>query len=120
MDYEIKELVTPQNYKERIKSEKDTAPEQYKYWKEKHPDALLLFRVGDFYEAYCEDAMACSEILGVTLTKGKSYRLAGFPYHALDIYLPKLIHAGKRVAICEPIVEKKKKSISEVVGNARV
>lgn len=120
MEYKIAEVVTPQNYKERTEMEIDKAPEQYKYWKGKHPNALLLFRVGDSYEAYCEDAIACLEILGVTLTRGKSYRLAGFPYHALDIYLPKLIRAGKRVAICEPIVEKKKKSISEVVGNARV
>lgn len=103
MEYEIKELVTPKTYKKRMKEAYDKAPRHFKYWKGKHPDALLLFRVGDFYEAYCEDAIACSEILGVTLTRGKSYRLAGFPYHALDIYLPKLIRAGKRVAICEHI-----------------
>lgn len=79
--------------------------------KAKHPDALLLFRVGDFYEAYDEDAVKAGEILGITVTRkfnskdkgsdGHTLRLAGFPYHALDTYLPKLIRAGLRVAICD-------------------
>ena len=73
-----------------------------------HNDRLLLFRVGDFYEAYCEDAQKVSEVLGITLTKRNGedgYYLAGFPYHALDTYLPKLIRAGLRVAICDDISE---------------
>ena len=73
-----------------------------------HNDRLLLFRVGDFYEAYCEDAQKSSEVLGITLTKRNGedgYYLAGFPYHALDTYLPKLIRAGLRVAICDDISE---------------
>ena len=73
-----------------------------------HNDRLLLFRIGDFYEAYCEDAQKASEVLGITLTKRNGedgYYLAGFPYHALDTYLPKLIRAGLRVAICDDISE---------------
>ena len=75
--------------------------------KTKHPDAVMLFRCGDFYETYCEDAVAASEILGITLTKrnngkgGQTIEMAGFPHHALDTYLPKLIRAGRRVAICD-------------------
>jgi DNA mismatch repair protein MutS len=81
--------------------------------KEKHPDALLLFRCGDFYETYCEDAVAASSILGITLTrrnntKGqKGDEMAGFPHHALDTYLPKLIRAGRRVAICDQLEDPK-------------
>jgi hypothetical protein len=79
--------------------------------KSKHPDALLLFRTGDFYETYGQDAEKSSRILGITLTKstktkdkeGKPLTMAGFPYHALDSYLPKLIRAGERVAICDQI-----------------
>lgn len=84
---------------------------QFNELKTKHPDALLLFRVGDFYEAYDEDAVKAGEILGITVTRkfnskekgsdGHTLKLAGFPYHALDTYLPKLIHAGVRVAICD-------------------
>lgn len=82
---------------------------QYNDLKQKHPDALLLFRCGDFYETYKEDAVKASNILGITLTKhskrmdeeGKPLKMAGFPYHALDTYLPKLIRAGERVAICD-------------------
>ena len=73
-----------------------------------HNDRLLLFRVGDFYEAYCEDAQKASEVLGITLTKRNGengFYLAGFPYHALDTYLPKLIRAGLSVAICDDISE---------------
>jgi DNA mismatch repair ATPase MutS len=79
--------------------------------KSKHPDALLLFRTGDFYETYQQDARKASQILGITLTKssktqgpdGKPVEMAGFPYHALDTYLPKLIRAGERVAICDQL-----------------
>ena len=74
--------------------------------KAKHPDAVMLFRCGDFYETYSTDAIVAAEILGITLTKrangkGKTIEMAGFPHHALDTYLPKLIRAGKRVAICD-------------------
>lgn len=84
---------------------------QYNELKTKHPDAHLLFRVGDFYEAYDEDAVKAGEILGITVTRkfnskdkgsdGHALKLAGFPYHTLDTYLPKLINAGQRVAICD-------------------
>ena len=82
--------------------------------KAKHPDALMLFRCGDFYETYCDDAIEASRILGITLTKrnnGASVgsEMAGFPHHALDTYLPKLIRAGKRVAICDQLEDPKKK-----------
>lgn len=85
--------------------------EQYEAMKAKHPDAVLLFRLGDFYECFGEDAVTCADILQITLTrlmnggKGKSIELAGFPHHALDTYLPKLVRAGKRVAICEQLEE---------------
>ena len=83
--------------------------------KAKHPDALLLFRCGDFYETYNEDATVAADILGITLTKRSSVSgtsasgtaMAGFPYHALDTYLPKLIRAGKRVAICDHLEDRK-------------
>jgi DNA mismatch repair ATPase MutS len=80
---------------------------QYNSIKAKHPDAILLFRVGDFYETFGEDAIRASEILGITLTRrangsAQFVELAGFPYHALDTYLPRLVRAGQRVAICEP------------------
>lgn len=92
---------------------------QYQEMKKKHPDAILLFRVGDFYEIFGEDAKAASEILCITLTRranGKQYiELAGFPHHSLDIYLPKLVRAGHRVAICEqlenPYIKKSQKKI---------
>lgn len=79
---------------------------QYEEMKKKHPDALLLFRVGDFYETFSDDAVAAAEILNITLTrrengKANKIELAGFPHNALDLYLPKLVRAGKRVAICE-------------------
>ena len=75
--------------------------------KAKHPDAVILFRVGDFYETYCEDAKKIAEVLGLTLTRQAKTKmdLTGFPYHALDTYLPKLIRAGLRVAICDDISE---------------
>lgn len=74
---------------------------QYKQMKEKNPNAILLFRHGDFYETYFEDAAAAAEVLGITLTKKGDMPLAGFPHHALEQYLPKLVRAGKRVAICD-------------------
>ena len=77
----------------------------YESMKAKHPDAILLYRCGDFYEAFGEDAKAVSEVLGITLTrrnaKDITAQMAGFPHHALDSYLPKLVRAGKRVAICD-------------------
>ena len=79
--------------------------------KAKHPDAVILFRVGDFYESYFDDAKKVSEVLGITLTKRSGedgYYLTGFPHHALDTYLPKLIRAGLRVAICDDISEPNK------------
>lgn len=81
--------------------------ETFKMLKEKHSDALILFRVGDFYETYCEDAQKASEVLSVTLTKNKKEDIfiAGFPEQALDTYLPKLIRAGIRIAICDDISE---------------
>ncbi len=87
---------------------------QYEEMKKKHPDAVLLFRCGDFYECFGEDAQIASDILGITLTtrangKADKIYLAGFPHHALDTYLPKLVRAGKRVAICEQIEEPKRK-----------
>ena len=102
--------------------------QQFFSLKEKHPDALLLFRCGDFYETYCDDAVDASRILGITLThrnngagaKGKD-EMAGFPHHALDTYLPKLIRAGRRVAICDQLEDPKltkklvKRGITELV-----
>jgi len=89
---------------------------QWTKLKEKHPDALLLFRVGDFYETYKEDARAASKILGITLARnekmkgqdGKPVEMAGFPHHALDYYLPKLIRAGQSVAICDQLEDPQK------------
>lgn len=103
--------------------------QQYREMKKKHPDAVLLFRVGDFYETFANDAVAASEILGITLTRrmngsANSIELAGFPHHALDTYLPKLIRAGKRVAICEQLEDPKlskklvKRGITELVTPA--
>ena len=94
--------------------------------KAKHPDAVMLFRCGDFYETYSTDAIIAAEILGITLTKrangkGKTVEMAGFPHHALDTYLPKLIRAGKRVAICDQLEDPKttkklvKRGITELV-----
>lgn len=99
---------------------------QYLEFKSMHPDAILLFRVGDFYETFLEDAVMASEILGITLTRrangsAQSVELAGFPHHALDTYLPKLVRAGKRVAICDQLEDPKltkklvKRGITELV-----
>jgi DNA mismatch repair protein MutS len=94
---------------------------QYNPIKAKYPDAILLFRVGDFYETFGQDAIEASKILGITLTSRAGVELAGFPYHAVDTYLPKLIRAGKRCAICEQLEDPKmvkgivKRGITEVV-----
>lgn len=88
---------------------------QFFEMKSKHPEALLLFRCGDFYETYCDDAVEAARILGITLTRRNNggsvggQEMAGFPHHALDTYLPKLIRAGKRVAICDQLEDPKKK-----------
>ncbi len=101
--------------------------QQFFSLKAKHPDALLLFRCGDFYETYCDDAIEAAQLLGITLTQrnngknGKNDAMAGFPHHALDTYLPKLIRAGKRVAICDQLEDPKltkklvKRGITELV-----
>lgn len=99
---------------------------QYFEIKAKYPDAILLFRVGDFYETFCEDAIKTSEIVGITLTRrangtASSVELAGFPHHALDTYLPKLIRAGQRVAVCDQLEDPKttkkivKRGVTELV-----
>lgn len=80
---------------------------QFKEFKELHPDALLLFRNGDFYESYEDDAEQAAQILGLVVTRSANSKLTGFPKHALDSYLPKLIRAGKRVAICDQITKSK-------------
>ena len=99
---------------------------QYNSIKSKHPDAILLFRVGDFYETFSEDAIKASEILGITLTRRANgaasfVELAGFPHHALDTYLPKLVRAGQRVAVCDQLEDPKmvkgivKRGVTELV-----
>ena len=99
---------------------------QYFYFKGKYPDAILLFRVGDFYETFCDDAIKVSGILGITLTKrangaAQHVELAGFPHHALDTYLPKLVRAGQRVAVCDQLEDPKltktivKRGVTELV-----
>ena len=110
------------------KNTKELTPmmKQFFDFKAQHPDALLLFRCGDFYETYCEDAVTASRILGITLTHrnngyNKGDEMAGFPHHALDTYLPKLVRAGKRVAICDQLEDPKltkklvKRGITELV-----
>lgn len=109
-------------------AKEETTPMMKQFWemKEKHPDAIMLFRVGDFYETYAEDAITATEILGITLTHrsnagGKPLEMAGFPHHALDTYLPRLVRAGKRVAICDQLEDPKlakklvKRGITELV-----
>ncbi|MBQ1606505.1 MAG: DNA mismatch repair protein MutS, partial [Bacteroidales bacterium] len=94
---------------------------QYYEVKHKHPDAILLFRVGDFYETFGDDAVVASKILGITLTQRAGAPLAGVPYHAIDTYLPRLVRAGQRVAICEQLEDPKttktivKRGITELV-----
>lgn len=97
---------------EKIEQKNEPLLKQYQEMKKKHPDAILLFRVGDFYEIFGEDAVQASDILGITLTRRQNgidsrIELAGFPHHALDMYLPKLVRAGKRVAICEQLEDPK-------------
>lgn len=102
--------------KQTEETTKPSIMKQYNELKEKHPETILLFRIGDFYEAYDEDAVKVSEILGITVTRkfnskdkgsdGHALKLAGFPYHALDTYLPKLIRAGMRVNICNQLDSK--------------
>lgn len=111
--HEVKREIVPDSMK------------SYHKFKKLHPEAVLLFRCGDFYETYAEDAVVCFQILGITLTArtgdriSEKFKMAGFPYHALDTYLPKLIRAGQRVAICDPLEKpqenKPKKSITEIV-----
>ncbi|HNA58827.1 MAG TPA: DNA mismatch repair protein MutS, partial [Chitinophagales bacterium] len=99
---------------------------QYNRIKAKYPDAILLFRVGDFYETFSQDAVVTSKVLGIVLTKrangsASHIELAGFPYHALDAYLPKLVRAGYRVAICEQLEDPKlvktivKRGVTELI-----
>ena len=99
---------------DKIEQKNEPLLKQYQEMKKKHPDAILMFRVGDFYEMFGRDAVEASEILGLTLTRRQSgidsrIELAGFPHHALDTYLPKLVRAGKRVAICEQLEDPKLK-----------
>lgn len=111
---ETEEAAKPKQIVEAV----TTAPlmKQYEEMKKKHPDAILLFRCGDFYECFGEDAQKASDVLGITLTtrangKAEKIYLAGFPHHALDTYLPKLVRAGHRVAICEQLEEPKRTKV---------
>ncbi len=98
-----------------------TVMEQFDRMKEKHPDAILLFRAGDFYETYRQDAVKASQILGITTANkkidGQEVKIAGFPHHALDTYLPKLVRAGMRVAICEQLEGPKQKKVEKHTKN---
>src|ERR1044072_7944624 len=110
----------------KIKTEDTPLMQQHRAIKQKYPDAVLLFRVGDFYETFGEDAIVASQVLGITLTKrnngaASSSELAGFPHHALDTYLHKLVKAGYRVAICDQLEDPKlakgivKRGVTEMV-----
>lgn len=106
-----------------IEQKNEPLLKQYREMKKKHPDAILLFRVGDFYEIFGKDAVQASEVLGITLTRRQSgidsrIELAGFPHHALDVYLPKLVRAGHRVAICEQLEDPKLKRTPEKKADA--
>ncbi len=108
---------------QKIEQKNEPLLKQYREMKKKHPDAILLFRVGDFYEIFGKDAIVASEILGLTLTRRQSgvdsrIELAGFPHHALDTYLPKLVRAGHRVAICEQLEDPKLKRTPEKKADA--
>ena len=108
---------------DKIEQKNEPLLKQYQEMKKKHPDAILMFRVGDFYEIFGKDAVEASEILGLTLTRRQSgidsrIELAGFPHHALDTYLPKLVRAGKRVAICEQLEDPKLKRTQEKKADA--
>ncbi len=103
---------------QKIEQKNEPLLKQYQEMKKKHPDAILMFRVGDFYEIFGKDAVEASDILGLTLTRRQSgvdsrIELAGFPHHALDTYLPKLVRAGRRVAICEQLEDPKLKKTTE-------
>ena len=116
---EVKPAPTKQKpLAQKIEQKNEPLLKQYQEMKKKHPDAILMFRVGDFYEIFGKDAVVASEILGLTLTRRQSgidsrIELAGFPHHALDTYLPKLVRAGKRVAICEQLEDPKLKKTTE-------
>ncbi len=125
-DCGLKLLVNEKFFLNMAKIAETPLMKQYLEIKGKHPDAILLFRVGDFYETFSDDAIRTSEILGITLTKrangsASSVELAGFPHHALDTYLPKLVRAGQRVAICDQLEDPKmtkklvKRGITELV-----
>ena len=112
--------------KTKAKAPKETPlMKQYNQIKARHPQALLLFRVGDFYETFGEDAITASKILGIVLTNrnngGSKLELAGFPHHSLDTYLPKLVRSGQRVAICDQLEDPKtvkgivKRGVTELV-----
>ena len=116
---EVKAEITKEKpLAQKIEQKNEPLLKQYREMKKKHPDAILLFRVGDFYEIFGKDAVQASEVLGITLTRRQSgvdsrIELAGFPHHALDTYLPKLVRAGKRVAICEQLEDPKLKRTPE-------
>ncbi len=108
---------------DKIEQKNEPLLKQYQEMKKKHPDAILMFRVGDFYEIFGKDAVIASEILGLTLTRRQSgidsrIELAGFPHHVLDMYLPKLVRAGKRVAICEQLEDPKLKRTQQKKADA--
>ena len=108
------ETLKEKSLTQKIEQKNEPLLKQYREMKKKHPDAILLFRVGDFYEIFGKDAVQASEVLGITLTRRQSgidsrIELAGFPHHALDVYLPKLVRAGHRVAICEQLEDPKLK-----------
>ena len=108
---------------DKIEQKNEPLLKQYREMKKKHPDAILMFRVGDFYEIFGKDAVEASDILGLTLTRRQNgidnrIELAGFPHHALDTYLPKLVRAGKRVAICEQLEDPKLKRTQEKKADA--
>ena len=115
----------PEVQEQPVAEVKELSPvmKQYRDLKEQHPDAVLLFRIGDFYEAYEEDAETAADILGIVLTTRNTdgTKMAGFPHHALDTYLPKLVMAGKRIAICDQLEDPKltkklvKRGITEMV-----
>ena len=122
---------TPKPEPQKSKVAQIPLMKQYEEMKKKHPDAILIFRVGDFYEMFGKDAVEASEVLGITLTRrmngnAGAIELAGFPHHALDTYLPKLVRAGKRVAICEQLedpkrkVQKKEHKVVELVTPQKV
>ncbi|MBO7286349.1 MAG: DNA mismatch repair protein MutS, partial [Alistipes sp.] len=114
MSPRVKKTTEPQSTEVKAEKKYVETPLMKQYYEIKavHPDAILLFRVGDFYETFGEDAIKASSILGITLTRrangAASYvELAGFPHHAIDTYMPKLVRAGERVAICEQLEDPK-------------